>query len=148
MCDKLIAYFAIIVWPAHQPILGFAIEWQRDVIFIFCSGNSTCVQWISYLCKLWPTYWQQKSCVWPRLSLVAKSLLGVLAAITVSERAFSVAGRLYRTGDASFIQTLLMDFCLYTDWEIHCTCIFSLYATDCYFVVYSWTLAVRLLIFS
>ncbi len=38
-------------------------------------------------------FWQQKEAIWPKLSLIANSVLGVPAASTASERAFSRAGR-------------------------------------------------------
>jgi len=117
MCDKSIAYFAIVVWPAYQHILGFATEYQRDVILVFCLGPSLFAPCIfdAYVpvTKLWPTYWLHKPCVWPRLSWVAKSLLVVAAASPATERRASIHTMEERR--CSFIRSLLMDFCLYVD---------------------------------
>ena len=39
------------------------------------------------------SYWENKSTTWKKLSQVAQCILGVPAAITSSERSFSIAGR-------------------------------------------------------
>ena len=129
-CDKSIAHIATVVRPAYRPILGFATEYQCDVILIFRPRTSLCAP-----CIFMPTFpvtegqpTGSTSRVWPRLSWVANSLLGVPAASTASQRAFSVAARMIEERKCQLHPDTIDGLLFYTQIE-KLTVFFSVHVT-------------------